>query len=168
MSLSGSIKFSSTATITSARDLGAASVTESLSQAISLANGTGANQANQVWGDTRALGNGANEELDLAGGLTNGLGATVTLAKVRLLAIKAAATNTDTLNVGGAAANGWATWVGDPTDVIKVRPGGILVLAAPDATGYAVTAGTGDLLKITNAAALATASYDILIIGTQA
>ena len=56
-------------------------------------------------------------------------------------------------------------WVGDPTDKISVRPGGAFILIAPDATGYAVTAATGDLLKIANSAGTTSVTYDIIIIG---
>ena len=67
--------------------------------------------------------------------------------------------------VGGAGSNGFTSWVGDATDVVKVKPGGALILVAPDATGYAVTAGTGDLLTITNSAGSTSVTYDVVIMG---
>lgn len=51
------------------------------------------------------------------------------------------------------------------SDIINIRPGGALILLAPDATGYAVTAGTGDLLRIANSAGSTSVTYDIILIG---
>jgi hypothetical protein len=48
--------------------------------------------------------------------------------------------------------------------VVKVPAGGMLLLYAPDATGFAVTAATADQLKITNSAG-ASCDYDIVIVG---
>lgn len=135
-----------------------------LSESIELTTGAGANQANEYFSDRRTLADSATEDLDLAGSLTNGLGVTVALARVKFIYIKNRST-TQVLSVGGAASNQFINWVGDATDVIKIRPGGFLLLVAPDATGYAVTASTGDKLKIANGAAGQSADYDIVIGG---
>ncbi len=50
-------------------------------------------------------------------------------------------------------------------DTVKVKPGGAIALVAPDATGYAVTAGTADQLKVANSAGGTSVTYDIIIIG---
>lgn len=133
---------------------------------LNLVNGTGSGQANRLFHDVRPLADSANEELDLAGGLTDNLGNTITLAKVKFLAIK----NRDTLqtfSVGPAAANGWAAAFGDASDIIKIAPGNLIVLVW-SSVGVAVTAGTGDLLKITNGAVGNAADYEIVIIGSTA
>lgn len=132
---------------------------------LALSNGTGLNQANQMFSDQRTLAASANESLDLAGTLLNAFGNTITFTKIRAILIRAAVTNTNNVLVGGAASNGWVTWCGAATDTIVVRPGGFMLLAAPDATGYTVTAATGDLLKIANSAGGSTVTYDIVIIG---
>lgn len=129
------------------------------------ADGTGADQAQKLWTDQRTLTASATEELDLAGGLTDVFGTALTLTKVKALIIKAAAANTNNVIVGGAASNAWAAAVGAANDTITVRPGGTLVLIAPDSTGYAVTAGTGDLLKIANSAGSTSVTYDIAVLG---
>jgi|TARA_Y100000034_G_scaffold132026_1_gene194057 hypothetical protein len=126
-------------------------------------DGTGANQAKNVFHDIRALAGSTSEELDLAGGLTDAFGNTITMTAVKGLIIKAASTNGDNIEVGGSAANGFINWVGDATDKILIPPGGTFALIAPDAGGFAVTAGTGDLLKINNADASG-ASYTITIL----
>jgi len=130
------------------------------------ANGTGADEVDTVFHDTRTLTTGASENLDLAGSLTDGFGSTITFAIVKAIFIYNKST-ARILTVGGAASNQFINWVGDTTDVIKIRPGGFVLLVTPDATGYAVTAGTGDLLKILNDAG-SSCDYDIVILGVSA
>ncbi len=132
------------------------------------ATGTGANQADRLFHDQRTLGASATESLDLAGGLTDPFGATITFARIKLLAVYAASGNTNLVQVGGAAANAFVNWVANSSDILNVRPGGLLLLAAPDSTAYAVTAGTGDLLKMTNSAGSTSVTYDIVLIGAGA
>jgi hypothetical protein len=129
-------------------------------------DGTGADQIRQVFTDTRTLAASATEDLDLAGSLTNALGVSVVFTKIRGLLVRAAAANTNNVIVGGAAANQFATPFGAGTHTVTVRPGGLLLLVAGDATGYAVTAGTGDLLKIANSGGTTGVTYDIVLLGT--
>ena len=130
-------------------------------------NGTGLNQGNQLWHDTRTLAISATENLDLAGGLTNGLGDTVTFARVIALYLKAAVGNTNNVLVGGAASAPWFPMFSDSSDILKIRPGGAVLLMAPDATGYAVTATSADILKVANSGAGTSVSYDIALIGSE-
>jgi hypothetical protein len=76
-------------------------------------------------------------------------------------------TNTNNVLVGGAASNAWVGWVGDVTDVVKVKPGGTFVWIAPDVNGGAVTAATGDLLKVANSSSGTSITYDVIIIGVD-
>lgn len=168
MALSGSIKLTVAIGLSGSTDLGSQADAQAISQTITLTDGSGANQASQVWGDTRSLAASTSEELDLNGSLTNGLGATVSFTRIVAIIIKSASTNGDTITVGGASSNAWEPWAGATGDEIKIRPGGFLALAAPDATGLAVTASTADLLKILNDDSGAAASYDILLIGSEA
>ena len=146
-------------------DIGTAQHQISYSPSWPLTDGTGANNIAQVWTDNRTLAASASEQLDLNGVLTNAFGASVTLTKVKALVVRAAAGNTNDVVVGGAASNGFATMFGAATHTLKVKPGGVMVLVAPDANGYAVTAGTGDLLQVANGGAGTSVSYDILILG---
>lgn len=127
-------------------------------------DGTGANQANLVWSDSRTLASGATENLDLAGVLTGMLGGTVTFSCIKAIRVRSAAGNTTNLLIGGAASNGFAGCFGDPTDTVKVKPGGEFLWIDPGAAGEPVTAGTGDLLKIANGSGAA-ATYTIEILG---
>lgn len=129
-------------------------------------SGTGSDQADLMWSDQRTLAGSTAEDLDLAGSLTDEFGNTLTFSLVKGIVIYSAAANGDILKVGGDA-NGLVNWVASATDIVQVRPGGLLALFAPDATGYSVTAGTGDVLQVENADASA-ATYDIVIIGVSA
>ena len=165
MDVSGSLDVPYLITATKALDLTTVRDALSWTDKTTISDGTGANQADLIWHDQRTLASGANEELDLAGSLSDAFGDTVTFAKIKAMLI----TNPDTastLKVGGAASNAWATWVANSTDIIVIRPGGRFYIEAPDANGYAVTAGTGDKLKILHGAESSIAiNYKIAILG---
>ncbi len=128
-------------------------------------NGTGANQANMVYGGTRTLAASATESLDLAGGLSNAFGNTITFTSIKTIVIVAAAANVNDVLVGGAASNAFINWVANATDIVVVKPGGMFCITAPTAAGFAVTADTGDLLKVANSAGTTGVTYDIVLIG---
>lgn len=134
---------------------------------LSMLSGTSNSQSDVVWSDTRTLA-ATSEDLDLAGSLPAPLdpSGTVTFAEVTLIAIRnKSTTSTEILSVGGAAANQFINWVGDATDIVKIGANGVLLWTAP-VDGAAVTAGTGDKLKIDSGAD--TITYDILIVGRSA
>jgi len=130
----------------------------------SLENGTGSSQADVQWHDQRTLA-GTSENIDLAGSLTSTLdSSTITFANVKAVLIKNNSTTaTEQLTVGGASSNAWDTMI---TDTVIVGPDGVCFLYSP-IDGFAVTAGTGDILKIT-ASSGDTITYDIVVIGTSA
>lgn len=130
-------------------------------------DGTGLDSINQVWSDTRTLAASATEDLDLSGSLTNAIGASVAFTKIRGILVRAAVANTNNVIVGGASATQFVAWVGGATHTVTVRPGGLLLLLAPDATAYAVSGGSTDLLKIANSSSGSSVTYDILLLGSQ-
>lgn len=168
MALSGSLKITLQALLSGAADIGSRQQDINYTVSRPFASGTGADQADLTFADTRTLSASSTESLDLAGGLTDALGNTLTFASVKALIVVAAAANTNDVIVGGAASNAFSTMFGDATDTIKVPPGGVMVLADFGATGFAVTASTGDLLKIANGGSGTSVSYDILIVGDSA
>lgn len=153
------------ATYQNTLDFGSAEYKPGYNFRIDFADGLGLNQAQKVFTDQRTLTASATEDLDLAGVLTDAFGAALTFTEIKAMAIKASASNTNNVIVGNATTNGFITWVGGAAHTVTVRPGGILLLVAPDATGYAVTAGTGDILKIANSAGGTSVVYDIVLIG---
>jgi hypothetical protein len=165
MPLASQFGVSLVATLTQALDLATAQVPLQVARSYQLADGAGADQANRIFHDQRTLAASANEDLDLAGVLLDPFGAAITFARVKALLVAPAAANTNNVVVGAAATNPFLSWVGAGTHTVTVRPGGVLLLAAPDATAYAVTAGTGDLLRIANSGAGTSVTYDIVVIG---
>jgi hypothetical protein len=166
MSQSASISLEVAVSQSAAGDVNTAKNTITVDSLLQLLDGTGADQANQAWSDTRTLAASTSEDLDMAGVLTDAFGSTITFTKIKAILVMADADNGDNIEVGGAASNAFASFLGDATDVVIVPPGGLFLLTAPDATGFAVTAGTGDLLKINNADSGAAADYTIVLIGT--
>lgn len=145
-------------------DIGSLGQSIDYRQSYTLANGTGAGQANMLWSDTRTINASSSEDLDLAGGLTNVFGSTITFTAIKGIMIKAASGNSNNVLVGGDA-NGFIGWVSDATDIIVVKPDGIFLLYDPSAGGYSVTGGTGDILQIANSGAGSSITYDIILWG---
>ena len=132
-----------------------------------LGTGSGANQGQLVFSDTRTLAASATEDLDLNGpGLLDAFGAALNFTKIRGLIVRADPANVNNVVVGGAAATGFISPFGAATHTITVRPGGVLALFAPDNTAYVVTAATADLLRIGNGGAGSSVNYDIILIGS--
>ncbi|MDT9688192.1 hypothetical protein Q5762_07450 [Streptomyces sp. P9(2023)] len=136
---------------------------------VHLESGTTAGKADKVFHDQRTLAASASEDLDLAGVLTDVYGAAITFAKIKYIAVSAAAGNTNNVLVGAASATQFVGLL-NAAGVITLRPGATFAAmsGAADATGMAVTAGTGDLLKIANSAGSTSVTYDIVIVGTSA
>jgi hypothetical protein len=135
--------------------------------ALALTSGTGANQVDRMWYAERTLNSGANEDLDLVGGFTDSLGVPFSPARFRALLIYSLPGNTTPLVVKPGAANGIVGLFGAPGHTLTIRPGGLFLVFGPDAIGYALTTGTGDVLNIANGAG-APATYDIVLLAASA
>lgn len=122
----------------------------------SFAVGTGANQVATRYCAIRTLG-GATETLDLAGVLTDEFGDTITFAAIKAIAVY----NSDdaAITIDTTISNGWTAAL---NGVITLAPGALLLLVDPSATGWAVTAGTGDLIEIGGTTGK---TYEIVIFG---
>jgi hypothetical protein len=153
--------------LTNALDLSTPVDPLSLTQRIQLTSGTGANQADMLWHDERTLTASATEDLDLAGSLTSSFGATLTFARIKALIVVAASANTNNVQVTRTTSNGVPLFLA-AGDGIPVLPGGVFAWVAPDASGIAVTAGTGDKLTFTNSAGSTSVTYDVVIVGASA
>lgn len=165
MSFSAKIQTRLEATNTKDLDLTQAQDVLNLAQVFSLTEGTSANQAQIVFHDRRELAASSSEELDLAGGLTDAFGRTLTFISVKAILIRAAEGNIENVEVGGAALNAFVGWVKDYTDVLVIKPGGLFLLVDPGEAGYPVTSDSGDILQVANGGAGGTVTYDIVIIG---
>lgn len=130
-------------------------------------SGVTSGKADKIFSDQRTLAASATENLDLAGGLTDPLGASLTFVKVKAIMIKAAAGNTNDVVIGGAATNTFIGPFNAATHKVNIKPGGVFMATAP-ADGWTVTAATGDILLVANSAAGTSITYDAFIIGTSA
>jgi hypothetical protein len=156
------------ATMNESLDLKTRQAALAFSRSIALDNGTGANQADKVFDDIRTINASSNDDLDLAGVLVDAFGATFTLARVKGLFVAADAGNVNNVVVGAAAANQFVGPFGAATHTIALRPGGFFAICCADATGWPVTAGTADLLRIANSGAGTAVIYSIVILGASA
>lgn len=130
---------------------------------LQLLDGTGAGKSSKTFAASRTIAGSGSDPLDLAGVLTDAFGSALTFTKIRLIAISSSATNASTLKMGAGTAP-MGSFFGANTERLIIRPGGFVLIAAPDATGYAVTATSADTLTISNDSASVSA-YDILIVG---
>lgn len=133
-------------------------------KALSFGDGAGAGAVNLLFHDQRTLAASASENLDLAGTLADKFGATLTFARIKAVLVYAATGNTNNVNVIREATNGVPLFLA-AGDGIAVKPGGLFLWVDPSAAGAVVTAGTGDLLTVTNSAAGTSVTYDVLILG---
>jgi hypothetical protein len=166
MALTLTVKAGVRGTQTNPLDLGTADFPFDVLASVALASGTGANQADVIFTDTRTLTASATENLDLAGVLTNAFGATVTMARVKAILIKAASGNTNDVQLTRPATNGVPLFLA-ASDGLPIRPGGFFAWCAPDATAIAVTGATGDILTVTNSAGSTSVTYDVVIVGAS-
>lgn len=164
VTFTGAFKVAVIGTLTNSVDIGATNYNLNYNKSYSIANGTVADSANMIWTDTRTISASGTDDIDLAGSLLDQFGNTITFTKIKGILISAASTNTNLILVGGGS-NPFLTWVGASGDLIKVRPGGTFALYSNDATGYAVTASTGDILEIANSSSGTSVTYDIALIG---
>lgn len=146
--------------------------TPALSKALALTDGTTANKADLIYANERTVGDGADDDIDLAGVLTDAFGATITMAEMVAIVVineqEDGTANTTDLTLGGGS-NPFVGFLGGTTPTIgPIKPGGAFCLFAGDAAGIGtVTAGTADILRITNSAGAAN-TYQIAIIGRTA
>lgn len=167
-SFNGRVDLKITGTYASDIDLGNRSYSLTKTYTNRFANGVAAEQANSIFTDTRTVSASANDDLDVAGGIIDAFGGTITFLNIKTIIIKAADDNVNNLIIGAEGTNEFSSMFGDDSDTINVRPGGFVCFSTPGANGYAVTASTGDKLRITNAAGGSSVSYDIILIGEVA
>lgn len=166
MALSASVKVRVQGSLTGSPDVGATTHTFNELLSLVLSNGTGAGQATQYWSDTRTITASGNEDIDLAGGVTNALGTALTFTAVKCIVISAAAGNTNNVNVTRPSSNGFIGPFLATSDGLAIKPGGFIVLSeGGSAAGWTVTASTGDLINVANSAGTTSVTYTIHVFG---
>jgi hypothetical protein len=139
-----------------------------LSPQLVFTDGTAANQCDKYARERRTIASGANHDYDLTA-LPGRDGSTVSLARLKLMmVVQRETTVARILSIGNGGANSFNSWCGaSDTAVIEVHAGGLLLVGNPLATGYAVTAGTGDILRFA-ASGGGSVTYDVFFAGASA
>lgn len=130
----------------------------------SFSDGTTADKVDRAYIAERTVASATNDDIDVAGALTDALGTTITAAELVGLIIMnkraSGVANTTSLTIGGSTSG----VPGFTAAGHVVKPGGVFVLMNPDATGIAaVTASTGDIIRVTNGSG-ASNTYQIALL----
>lgn len=157
MALNAQIALSILAHETSSGDLSRTLRATPANYALSLGDGTGANQAQVVWSDSRTA-TTSNEDLNLASLADTREGASVVVAFTQVKLVYVRNTHeTSSLRIGGFS--GLGSFAGLPINVsLTLPPGGCYLFSAPSSVG--VVAGTARF-----AAETGSCTYDIVLIG---
>jgi len=134
---------------------------------IALLAGTGSGQVNRAYVGSRSITAAGTEDIDLSGALLDVNGDSVTLDLCKLIYVENTSTNGASVNLMNAASNGVGSgatgFVTATGDKWNIPAGGCGLWYSP--TGFAVTAGTGDLITV--AAPGAAATYKLVILGVD-
>ena len=174
MDVETSVLIQIVATATLGQDISATSSTPVNFQfSDSLADGTGADQADLVWFDDASRAAAGTDSIDLAGVLTDVFGSAATFVRVKCVMFKNTSTTGAAFEVGpGGAATpfqcGLTTVLGATGNEARAIPqGGGFIIWAPGATGFAVGAGVTDIFEVTETATFA-GLYEIAVVGATA
>lgn len=132
------------------------------SHPVAFSFGTGLNQANMLFTDTRST--AASEDLDVsAGGLIDAFGNAFTIVRMKTLIVCTPTANTGNIVLGGDANS--VPFLSTAATTVTIKPGACFVLTDPSAAGITVTNATGDVIQAAPSAG--TQAYDILVIGAS-
>ena len=140
----------------------------SFSYAQSFVNGTALNQADLLYVTTGTIAASGSLNVDLNAAVNDFFGNSVVMLRLKAMYVQLTTDTAAASILIGNGTNPLINWVGSGTHTVRVRNGGVLVLCAPDATAYAITAGTGDVLKFLNEDGSNTATYKLGFIGASA
>lgn len=129
-------------------------------------SGTTADKADLVYYNRRTVASsGSPDTFDLSGSLTDPFGDACVFAEVTGIFIWNR-DSSNTLTLGGGS-NAFETWVAASGDAVKIGPDGFFALYNPAAAAFAVTADTGDIMRVVTSGGTSVA-YDVMIVGRSA
>lgn len=133
----------------------------------SMTNGTGAaGTADLVYSTSVTIAASGNTTITFTA-LSSLLGVSMSFARIKCMLIENSTNKTASSIAIGNGANPWINWIAPSTGTINVRNGGAVLLFCTDATAYAVTASTGDVLKILNSDGANQAEVHMSFIGSS-
>jgi hypothetical protein len=148
-------------------DLGTPTMTAAAAKSLLTTEGTSTvNETDVLFSDARTIAASGTDDLDLRGTLLDAFGATINFAEVIAIYVEASGTNTNNVIVGAAASNQFVGPFGAATHTVALAPGEAFLVT--NKNGWAVTAGTGDLLRIANSGAGTSVKYNIILVGRTA
>jgi len=162
MALNAQIMLSILAHETSAGDLSRTLRATPASYALSLTDGTGANQAQVVWSDSRTA-TTSDDDLPLKTlpDTRDGAAVVVAFSNIKLVYVRNTSASS-TLAIGGVSSI--TAFAGLPINVpLQIAPGGCYFFSTPGADG--ATAGVGIEAVARFAAVSGSCTYDIVLIG---
>lgn len=168
MTLSVDIQARLKATQRGSNDFGGDRFTPTVEAVLQLTDGVAAGQADILFVDERTVSASSNDDIDLAGALSDAFGATINAAEIVAILIinapRSGSANTSDLTIGGAT-NAFEGFLGGTSPTIgPLKPGGVLLIGSGDAAGIgAVSGGSSDELRVANGAGAA-ATYQIAIV----
>lgn len=132
--------------------------------------GSGDNEINEIFVDQRTVSLATpTDDLDLAGFLTNVFGDLIAFTTVKAIAIvNLAATSGENLKVGGKSGNGWIAPFGASSSYYDTiyAGSGLWIRTAP-LSGFTVTSGSSDVLRVSHNGSLGDITYTVIILGVQ-
>jgi hypothetical protein len=164
MSVSGKISLKVDFLEALAQDLGAKQFAMTKAALLALDDGSGLNQVSKLYADDLTTIQSVNTDIDLNPGPT-GAFAAVPFTTLKGIVVIADSANPGLIIVGNVT-NGIVAPFGAATHSQAVSPGGIYMNINPSATGWTVTAGTQDLLRVASAANAGTYKSSIILLGT--
>lgn len=168
MPLKSTLTFGHSSVLSAATGLSTPKDELTINKSYAWESGTGADQADKQYRATITLAASASQTLDLAGGITDVFGATITFVKIKKVEVYAADGNTNNVNVTRPASNGVPLFLA-AGDGLGIPPGGAFAFVGPKAAGLAtVTDTTAQDLTFTNSGAGSSVTFDVVIEGTSA
>lgn len=165
-SLAATFGISASATMTKTEEM--STLTDVLSKVMNatFALGTGANQINGLFHDTRTLSDAANETLNFlaAGSLEDKLGEAMDLDILKVLIVHN--NSSDASLIVGATGAGQMPIFGATTEKITIPPGGTFVFTAPDVNGVDVSSAASMKFEH-NGVGTSDLDYDVIVAGIQ-
>lgn len=140
-----------------------------LSYSKALTNGTGAvGTADLIYVVQSSIAASGNVSYDLAGSLTDFFGTTITMARVKFLYVNLTSDTTGSSVSIGNATNPLANWISTATETVKIFNDGVFLIGSGSATGYAVSAGSADAVKVLNNDGSNVSTVNFCAIGSSA
>ncbi|HEY1750326.1 MAG TPA: hypothetical protein VGG29_03630 [Caulobacteraceae bacterium] len=136
---------------------------------LSLTGGTNAGQVDTFYAVQVTIAASSTSTIDLNGSAIDGFGNTVSFLHVKFILLAASAGNTNDCQIGPGATNPFAgPWSGT-TPLTAVSPGETLLITKGQGSsaGWAVTAATGDIIKLANSSSGSSVTCTVYLAGTS-